>query len=174
MSDRTIGYADAMIAVAGAEQNIDAVKSQMADFAHAVQQNDELRTALGNRQLPAANRSQIVDDLLAGKALDTTRALIGMVVSAGRGSELVAITDAFISRAATASGRQVATVRTAVALTEDQKTRLRVALEGKVGGNIELQNVIDPTVVGGAVTTIGDTVIDGSVNRRLQQMRDTL
>ena len=174
MSDRTTGYADAMIAVAKAENNLDVVKAQMADFSSAVQSNDELRTALSDRLLPAAARAQIVDDLLEGKALDTTRALIGMVVTSGRGSELAEITEAFISQAASASGHQLATVRTAVALTEDQKVRLARALEGKVGGSIELQNIVDPSVVGGAITTIGDTVLDGSVSTRLQQMRETL
>ncbi len=174
MSERITGYADAMIAVADAEQNLDVVKSQMADFSQAVQQNDELRTALGDRLLPAATRAQIVDDLLADKAVDATRALIGMVVSSGRGSELPQIVESFIERAASASGRQLATVRTAVPLTEDQKTRLAQALESRVGGTIELQNVVDPSVVGGAITTIGDTVLDGSVNTRLQKMRETL
>ncbi len=174
MSERITGYADAMIAVAGAENNLDVVKSQMAEFSQAVQQNEELRSALGNRLLPAATRTQIVDDLLAGKALDTTRALVALVVGAGRGSELPQIVDSFIERAATASGHQLATVRTAVPLTEDQKTRLARALESKVGGSIELQNIVDPDVIGGAITTIGDTVLDGSVNTRLQQMRETL
>lgn len=174
MSDRITGYADAMVAVASAENNLEVVKSQMAEFSQAVQQNDELRSALGDRALPAATRVQIVDDLLDGKALDTTRALIGLVVSSGRGSELTQIVDSLIERAASASGHQLATVRTAIPLTDDQKTRLARALESKVGGTIELQNIVDPDVVGGAVTTIGDTVLDGSVNTRLQQMRETL
>jgi len=68
----------------------------------------------------------------------------------------------------------MATVRTAVALTADQKARLEQALSARTGHSIELENVVDPDVVGGAVTTIGDTVIDGSLRTRLGQMKDAI
>lgn len=174
MSERTNGYADAIIAVATAENKLVEVKSELADFAQAVNQNDKLRTSLSDRLLPSATRIQIVDDLLGGKASDATRALVSMIVGAGRGAELPEIVAAVAQKAAASVGHQLAVVRTAVPLTEDQKLRLAKALEGKVGGNIQLQNVVDPDVVGGAITTIGDTVLDGSVSSRLQQMRESL
>ena len=40
--------------------------------------------------------------------------------------------------------------------------------------NQEIQAIVDPSVVGGVVTEIGDDVIDGSVRSRLQQMRSGL
>jgi F-type H+-transporting ATPase subunit delta len=68
----------------------------------------------------------------------------------------------------------VATVRTAVPLTDDQKSRLAHALSTSTGSAVELENIVDPEVVGGAVTTIGDTVIDGTVRTRLNKLRDAL
>ena len=68
----------------------------------------------------------------------------------------------------------MAVVRSAVALTEDQKVRLGQALSASAGGPIELENIVDPNVIGGAVTTIGDTVIDGSLRTKLNQMHDAL
>jgi F-type H+-transporting ATPase subunit delta len=65
-------------------------------------------------------------------------------------------------------------VRTAVPLTDEQRSRLTEAIGNAVGAPVELQVTVDPTVVGGAVTTIGDTVIDGSIRSRLNKMRDLL
>lgn len=168
------GYAQALLAVARAEGNLDTTRSQLGDIARAVETNDGLRTTLGNNLLPAASRLQIVDDLLSGKATDTVRALVGMIVTAGRGGQLASIVDEFRTAAASASGKRVATVRTAVPLSDDQKSRLAHALSASTGSPVELENIVDPDVVGGAVTTIGDTVIDGTVRTRLKQLRDIL
>lgn len=174
MSDHIEGYAQAMLSVARAEGSIETTRSELHDVVRAVEASDELRSSLSNNMLPAAVRGQIVDDVLANKTSDATRALVGMVVSAGHGKDLGAIVDAFAKQAAGGVGRQVATVRTAVPLSDDQKKRLTEALSAKAGIDVELENVVDPDVVGGAVTTMGDTVIDGSIRTRLSQLRDAL
>lgn len=173
-ADRIAGYAEALLAVARAEGNLETTRSQLRDVARAVAGNDELRASLSNNLLPATTRVQIVDDILSGKASDTVRALVGMVVAAGRGTELVDIVHAFGDRAASASGNRVAVVRSAVALTDDQRARLAQALAATIGSPVELENIVDPDVIGGAVTTIGDTVIDGSLRTKLNQMHEAL
>ncbi|MGF1596451.1 MAG: ATP synthase F1 subunit delta [Acidimicrobiales bacterium] len=173
MSDRIDGYANALLAVARAEGSVDGTRAELIDVARAVAANDELRSSLSNNLLPAAVRGQIVDDILANKTSNTTRALVGMIVSAGRGGELGAIVESFANQSAQGGSRS-AVVRSAVPLTDDQRRRLTSALSARAGGPVELQTIIDPTVVGGAVTTMGDTVIDGSLRNRLNQMRDAV
>lgn len=174
MSDRITAYADALLIIASAEDGIDSIKSQLREVTSAVAGNDELSTAIGNANLPASSRNELLDSLLDGKVSDTVRGMVGMVVGAGRGADLAAIVDRFSERSAAASGHKVATVRTAVALSEDQQARLASALAKTAGSDIDLQVIVDPSVVGGAVTTIGDTVIDGSLRTRLTQMREAL
>ena len=58
-----------------------------------------------------------------------------------------------------------------MALTDDQKQRLTAALETKTGKQIELKVIIDPSVLGGLVAQVGDTVIDGSIKTRLAQLK---
>ena len=172
--DAHAGYAEGLLAIARAEGDVDNTKSQLADVARAISGNEELRSTLSNNLVPAAVLGQIVDDLLAGKSSDVVRAIVGMIVGAGRGGQLNDIVQAFIGLAASSSGREVATVRSAVALTDAQQQQLVAALKQKTGADVELQVVVDPSVVGGAVTTIGDTVIDGSLRTRLAQMREAL
>ncbi len=172
--DAHAGYAEGLLAIARAEGDVDNTKSQLADVARAISSNEELRSTLSNNLVPAAVRGQIVDDLLAGKSSDVVRAIVGMIVGAGRGGQLTDIVQAFIGLVASSSGREVATVRSAVALSDAQQQQLVAALKQKTGADVELQMVVDPSVVGGAVTTIGDTVIDGSLRTRLAQMREAL
>jgi F-type H+-transporting ATPase subunit delta len=168
------GYADALLAVASSDGDLASTKAQLLDVARAVEGNEELRSSLSNNLLPSAVRGQIVSDLLANKASTTVQALVSLIVTAGKGAQLGEIVNTFAANAASASGKNLAIVRTAVPLSDSQRTRLATALASTAGGEVEIQEEIDPSVVGGVVTTIGDTVIDGSLRTRLNQIREAL
>jgi F-type H+-transporting ATPase subunit delta len=167
-------YADAINSVATAEGDIANTRSELLAFSRAVQANPDLRSTLANALLPADTRNGIVDQLLNGKASDVTRSIISLIVSAGRAGDLSEIVDEFVTRAARSSGKRLAVVRSAVPLSEEQQARLARALAQQAGGPVELQTEIDPSVVGGVLTTIGDTVIDGTVRSRINKMREAL
>jgi F-type H+-transporting ATPase subunit delta len=173
MAERSASYADAVAAVARAEGNLDLVADELFRVARALEGSDELRMTLSDRQIPAARRQQIVEDLLGGHASDTTTAIVSMIVAAGRSSDLAGIARETVEINARDRGRSVAEVRTAVALTEDQAARLSAALSAATGHQVEVKVVVDPSVMGGVVATIGDEVIDGSVRHRLSQLRDS-
>jgi F-type H+-transporting ATPase subunit delta len=100
--------------------------------------------------------------------------LVGLVIGSGRGRELSAILDIVAARGATASGMNLAEVRSAVALSADQQTRLAAALSKRTGKTVDLKVVVDPSVVGGIVATVGDIVIDGTVRTNLDQLKSRL
>ena len=174
MADHTVtGYAEALFTVAAAEGNPAAVEDELFQFAQALRSNDELRSTLADQGVPASRRQQVVEDLLDEKASATTSALVSMVVGAGRAADLPAIVDALVERSAASRNKSVATVRSAVDLTAEQRDRLASAINTRTGRDVEIKVVIDPTVLGGVVTEIGDDIIDGSVRRRLNQLRES-
>tara|TARA_B100000959_G_C14995237_1_gene629926 strand:- start:4449 stop:4979 length:531 start_codon:yes stop_codon:yes gene_type:complete len=168
-----VGYADALFSVAAAEGNLSAVEDELFGFAQTFKSNDELRSTLADADVPVARRLQMIEDLLEGKASATTASLISMVVSAGRASDLPSIVDAFVERSAGSRNKAVATVRSAIDLTSDQRQRLVEGIKTSTGKDVEIKVVIDPSVLGGAITEIGDDIIDGSVRRRLNQLRES-
>jgi len=97
-----------------------------------------------------------------------------MVVGSGRGRDLPAIIDKLVARAADSKDLAVAQVRSAVPLTDDQQNRLRAALANATGKQVNLKVIVDPAVLGGLVATVGDTVIDGSVRTRVDQLKSRL
>ena len=86
--------------------------------------------------------------------------------------QAMAIIEAGRMRSATDRGEAVAEVRSAVALTDEQISRLAAALKARTNLDVTVKNIVDPTVMGGVVTQIGDSVLDGSVRTRLNQLRD--
>jgi F-type H+-transporting ATPase subunit delta len=174
MADRVEGYADAMFAVAEAEGAMGAVEEELFRFSRALQGSDELRNTLTDQRIPAARRQQVVEDLLGDRAHPLTTALVSFVVGAGRARDLPAIIDRLVAKAATERNREVAEVRSAVPLDDDQRQRLAEALGNATGKQLEVRVIVDETILGGIVAQIGDTVIDGSVRRRLEQLRSRL
>ncbi len=175
MSDARIeGYARALFEIARAEGTLDEVEDELFRFARSYESSDALRTTLTDENLPAEKRQAIVEDLLDGKATATTVQLVSMVVGSGRGRDIPAIVDSLVQRASSAKNLDVAEVRTAVALTDDQMDRLKAALENATGKRLNLKAIVDPTVVGGIVATVGDTVIDDTVRTRIDQLKSRL
>ena len=171
---RIDGYARGLFEVAKAEGTLDEVEDELFRFARSYESSDELRNTLSDDDIPPAKRQAIVEDLLGGKATPTTTQLISLIVGSGRSRDLPAIIDRLVSRASSAKNLALAEVRSAVQLTDDQQTRLAAALANATGHEVNLKVIVDPSVLGGLVATIGDTVIDGSVRTRIEQLKSRL
>jgi F-type H+-transporting ATPase subunit delta len=174
MTERIDAYANALLEIAAAEGRVGEIEDELFRFARIVEGNDELRMALANPGLPYDRRAAIVDELLEGRALPTTRAIASFLVGIGRGHDLPAIVQRFVELVAAAREHAVAEVRSAIALDDAQVQRLADALSRATGKQIEVKVVVDPDVLGGLVATIGDTVIDGTVRHRLDKLKETL
>ena len=148
-SGKVEAYAQAILEIARAEDRISPVEDDLFRFARALEGSDELRVALTDPALPVERRLAVVEQLTGGKILPLSTALIGLVIAAGQVNDFSAIADAQIDRLAAALGRAT-------------------------GKTIEVKVIIDPTVLGGVVAQIGDTVIDGTVRHRLEQMKAQL
>jgi F-type H+-transporting ATPase subunit delta len=169
---RVDAYAQALLQVAKAEGSLDTVEDELFRVARTLEGNDNLRSALTDQAIPVDRRQGIVEDLLAGKASPVTTALVSFVVGAGRGRDLPAIIDRLVQEAAEERSETVAEVRSAIPLNEDQRTRLAAALSRATGKQVSVKVIVDPSVLGGVVSTVGDIVIDGSVRHRLDQLKE--
>ncbi|MDP9022159.1 MAG: ATP synthase F1 subunit delta [Actinomycetota bacterium] len=172
-TDRVSRYAEAILQVARGEGALDAVDDELLRIARAIRDNRELHDALTDQQLPAGRRLEVIDRILQA-AHPATRTAMALLVTAGRVRDLGEIARRVAERAAAERQRELAEVYVAVPLDQDRRDRLRQALEGITGKDLELKVFVDPAVVGGVRATIGDTVIDGSVARRLDEVRGRL
>lgn len=173
-TDRVEAYAEGILAIARAEGHLGEIEDELFRFARAVEGNDELRSALSDITLPAERRMAVVEEILGPQALQATKAIASFLVGAGRGHELPAVVDRFVQLAAGVRDRAVAEVRSAVPLDDETRRRLADALGRATGKQIEVKVVVDESVLGGLVARIGDTVIDGTVRHRLEQMKEQI
>src|SRR5438270_32602 len=173
-AEQARGDAQRILEVARAEGSLEKVENELFQFSQVFEGNEQLREKLTDQSLPVEKRQAIVEDLLDQKASPLTVNFISFLVGAGRARELPEIVNRLVERAAAERQREVAEVRTAIMLDDEQRRRLTEALEKATGKQIELKVIQDPSVLGGVVARVGDTVIDGTVRRRLDQLRESL
>jgi len=174
MTDRVTGYAAGIFEIARAENQLERVQNELLQIARAFRSSDELRDSLSNPQLPTDRKLAIVNGLLENRASELTVAFVNFLVGLGRASSLPDIVDELAETAAAAVNREVAEIRTAVDLDPATVERLVAALARQTGKRLEPKVIVDPSVIGGIVARVGDTVIDGSVQKRLSGLREAL
>jgi F-type H+-transporting ATPase subunit delta len=168
------GYATALFQIAEAEGALDRVSDELFRVAKALEQNHELLSALTDIAIPVERKQAVIADLLGDRASPVTLNILSFVVSQGRARELSEIVSDLADLAAQARSKELAEVRTAVDLDEETKKKLAEALGKATGKTVDIKVVIDPSVVGGVYAKVGDQVIDATIRRRLQELREQL
>lgn len=171
MPDRTSGYAQAVVALATAEDALDTVETELLTVARAVEDAADLREHLTDLQVPVSQRLRFVESEVLAAAHPATRAALAMLIAADRVLDLQPIAQQVSEAAAETRDRDLAEVWVATALDDRQRDELRQALERATGKSLDLRVHVDASVVGGVRAEIGDTVIDGSLARRLEDVK---
>ena len=94
------------------------------------------------------------------------------MVAVGEAKHLDDLASRLANLAAEQEGTVVAEVQSAVALDAGQVERLEVALSKATGKKVQAKVVTDPSLIGGVVAKIGDTIFDGSVKSRFAEARE--
>ena len=168
------GYAQALFSVAEAEGVLGDVEDELFRFAKIVESDTKLREALTDIAIPAQNKKGMLADLLGKKANPQTIGLLGFIIEQGRAREMSQIVESLVELSAENRRHALAEVRSAVAMTDAQKDRLKSALSKATGRDVELKVLVDPTVVGGVIARVGDQVFDGTIRTRLTEAKEQL
>ncbi|GBE25943.1 MAG TPA: ATP synthase F1 subunit delta [Actinobacteria bacterium] len=171
-TQRIDGYAAAVLDVAKAEGDTSRITDELFRVARSVDGSEELRETLADPAIPVGRKIAIVNDLLDGRASKATIALVNMVVAAGRTRDLLEVANRVASLAAEQESATLAEIRTAFELDDETVTRLTESLERRLGKRIQPKVVIDPSVMGGVVVKVGETIFDGSARSRLDNLRE--
>jgi len=168
-------YARALFLLASEENRIPAVRAELRGLGAALEASAELRDVVAQPLVPAAERLRVLEavaEKLGASAL--VKRFYAYLIDQRRLVAFDTIEAEFVRLADEAAGRAKAKVKTAQPLSAEQRGRLERALTARVGRTVELEVEVDPTLVGGLVAQLGDTVYDGSLKTQLTQLRSAL
>ncbi|MFK4760615.1 F0F1 ATP synthase subunit delta [Microbacterium sp. ZW T5_45] len=163
----------AIRATAIAEPQAD-IEGEIFGFTRVIADNADLELALGGRLGGSDAKGALVERLLAGGAGAGSTLIVSSLVRRPRDRRVRQLLSRALRIVSSQRGRVVATVHSATSISDAQRARLSTALSSRYGGQVSLNVVIDPSVVGGLRVQIADDVIDGSIAARLADLRQKL
>lgn len=166
-------YAEAAFEIGRADGTIDAWEGDLRRLRDLLS-DAELRALVEHPAVPFADKGRVITR--AAGEVDTPEALnlVLLMVRRGRPGAIALMVDHFESLVRRHRGVSLAEVRTALPLEEVQRTAVLERLHELTGDEIEINEVVDESLIGGITVRIGDRLYDASVRNRLERMRARL
>ncbi|HEY3082897.1 MAG TPA: ATP synthase F1 subunit delta [Chloroflexota bacterium] len=128
---------------------------------------------LAGPRLPFEQKRALVERAL-GRVDELRRNLVYMLIESGRIEALGAIVRELQRLVNEHNGVAEATITTAVPLSEAEAHRVAERVGRLLGKRVILERRVDPSIIGGIVVRVGDTLINGSIAGRLAALREQL
>jgi F-type H+-transporting ATPase subunit delta len=164
----------ALLAAAEGSDELAEVEDELFRFGQVVDGAPQLAAILADPTVPVEQRGSLVDDLLGSKARPVTIRLAKLALAGFGGRGFAASLSRLVELAAARRNREVAYVTAAAMLTEDEERRLGERLAQMYGRQVSVLVTVDPRVIGGLSVRVGSDLYDGTVLRRLTDVRGAL
>jgi F-type H+-transporting ATPase subunit delta len=165
-------YARSLMDLAIERGQVDAVYADMGLVADTTVASRDLRVLLNSPVVKADKKSAVLDRMFAGKVGEETQRFIAILVRKGREGMLPQVAAAVQQLYKQQKGIVTAEVVSAVPLDDSTRQQVRaLAAARHPGKTVELDERVDASLIGGISIRIGDEQYDGSVSRRLSDLR---
>ncbi|MBR6425071.1 MAG: ATP synthase F1 subunit delta [Oscillospiraceae bacterium] len=129
---------------------------------------------LSSPSIPAEERSQAAEDAFSGRVRDEVVCFLRLLTERGHIRSFNEILSEYRELFENARHTSTAYVTSVVPLTEDEKAALKAKLEARCGHQVVLSCALDPSLLGGVVVQMDGSVLDGSVKRRLSEVKEVM
>jgi len=166
---------DALTETGLENNNLETIISNLKTFFELVSGNQEIKNVLGTSAFEVDEKSRVVSDI-SEKAgfLNETKNFLILSAEMEKFSGLLSKQDEIIRRLEQSAGKLKAEIISAGSLSETDLNRIKDSLFKATGKDVELKVNIDPSIIGGLVTIIGDKVFDNSVKTQLEKIQGVL
>jgi F-type H+-transporting ATPase subunit delta len=169
-------YAKALYELARERAQAERIGAELAEAVELVRTDAELAHFFARPGVSATAKRAAADEIAqrlgVGKLV---RDFLGLVAGHGRAAMLPEIGEAYRSLVDADLNRARARVRTAVPLTDEERTALAERLGAALGGKrVAVEDVVDQQLLGGFVAEVGSFIVDGSLDGQLARLRERL
>lgn len=164
-------YASALMALTNEQKKGDAVASDLQTVKDVLTASRELRVMLASPVVPAEKKQSVLRDVFKKKVGELVLGFLDHIVGKGRIGILPEILAQYFVLRDEQLGIVRVTVRTSVEFSAKQEKDLVKQLEAMTKKKVDVAFSVDPTIKGGFIARVGDTVLDGSVKRQLEILK---
>lgn len=167
-------YGLAILQLAEAQGDVDVLLRELEDLAYQVDKETVLRSFFTSPLVDASARTSALEKLFRGRRTDLLVDALQIMNKRGRLGVIGAVAKAYKRERERLRGRTEVHVRTAVPLNSKLRERLMEGLKRRTGGDVDLVETVDTSLLGGLVLRIGDRKLDASLATQLLRLRRAL
>ncbi|MBD0400224.1 ATP synthase F1 subunit delta [Flammeovirga sp. EKP202] len=164
-------YAKAFVSVALDGQDQTKLYDDANFVLNTITDSKDLALALNSPIIKAEKKAAILKEIFSAKVSDLTNKLFNLVIDKNRTNALKEIMESILSEFDAVKNIQRATVVTSSPLAAETKAVLVEKVAKSTGKTVELEEKVDPALIGGYILTVGDKQLDCSVKTQLQQLK---
>ena len=165
-------YAQALMKAAEELRTVDATAADVETIGAVVRSSREFRRFLSSPVVSVARKKAVLLEMFGEIISPVTLSFLDLIIKQNREPLLPEILEQFAVLRDEQMGVVNADVTTAVDMTPPQVRDLQSALEQQTGKKVRLKVHADPSIRGGLVIQIGDTVRDASLTHQLERLRE--
>ncbi|MDO9511334.1 MAG: ATP synthase F1 subunit delta [Bacteroidales bacterium] len=164
-------YASALFEVASENQKVNEVYSDIRQIYNLCQKSRDFSLMLKNPVVPAPQKRKIMKVLFDGKIEDISLRFFLILASKGREDITEEICNQFVIIYKEANNIHDITIRTASPLSKENREEILNQLNTVINGTIELEEIIEPALIGGYQLLYDDKRYDASVRKQISELR---
>ncbi len=164
-------YAEALFDLAVQQGSMAKWAQELNELGSVLNAESDFRAVLTHPEIPQERKAALVNEAFAGRLSPEVLNLLLILLKREHDPDITLLAEIFTEKWNISRQVLPVTVKSAVALSEEQATRLAVTLAKRSGSRIELTRLIDPEIIAGLVITIGDRIIDASALNTLEELR---
>jgi F-type H+-transporting ATPase subunit delta len=164
-------YAKAILNLAKDSNSQELVDNDMKLIVTTIAQNDELEVVLNSPVIKATDKMKVLKALFSDKVDTISLGLFNLLEENKRISMLESIAKQYSIIYDFNRNMLVAKVTTAVPLTKEIEAKVIAKIIGLTGEKANLENVINPNILGGFILRVGDVQYDASISNYLNELR---
>ncbi len=165
-----IRYAKAVLSLASDRKSAEAVNNDMKLIANTIVESKDLSDTLQSPVISSSVKKAVLLEVFK-KSDKTTLSLIDTLVNNNRIDVLGQVALKYNQLFDESKGIELATVTTAIALTADLKKKVLAKAKELTGKNVEVENIIDESILGGFILRIGDIQYNASIANQLNKLK---
>lgn len=164
-------YAKALLGFGQQSGKLDELMEELSGVTDAVNKLPKLKAALESPRIDVASKHGLIEKAFSGRISKEMLNFLKIVSSKSRLDCLGAIQTSAEAMHDEMAGRVQATLTTAEPIEDSLRDQVASKLSKSLGKKVSLKSTVDPSIIGGMVVRVGDTVYDSSVVSQLEQVR---
>lgn len=168
----SIPYAKALFNLAVEKKISDEIKQDMLTLKDICKHSAEFKDLISNPTVTNSKKGEVLSSLFSGKIQKDTLDFLNLLIKKGRLGQLSSICEACIHFINESQNLILVKLTTASAISDNDKAQIASKFLGK--NKFEMENIINPDIIGGFVLEYDNKILDNSISNQLNKLKNNL